>query len=331
MGLTVHYDVQMLSGDSRQAKSVVEKMRQLALDLPFEAVGEIQSLRGKQCDFEKKRKELEGDSLGPLWMLIQSGRWIRPPWNKELMIKIPAQRMFGFTVTVAPGSEPANIGLCQYPETFPFRYDPKQDKRFLYSIKNGGGKTGFCWLKWKRWRDKNPGSPDSIIDMEKVIDVPTNAYGWRWRSFCKTQYASDPSFGGLPNFLRSHISLITWLDRIGDLPGVKVTTDDEGHYGAHTHCPDWQEADAERRKRVYRRFKGEYNAKKLAESVGDWNQMIAGLAGAIKNAAFGTVEAPILNFQNFEELEFRGKNKGKVDHFLKGLGMAMAVSSKEQQ
>src|ERR1019366_341394 len=44
--------------------------------------------------------------------------------------------------------------------------------------------------------------------------VPTRLSGWRWTSFCKTQYASDPKAGGVENFLRCHLSVIKVLDFI---------------------------------------------------------------------------------------------------------------------
>jgi hypothetical protein len=44
--------------------------------------------------------------------------------------------------------------------------------------------------------------------------VPTRLSGWRWTSFCKTQYASDPKAGGVENFLRCHLCVIKMLDFI---------------------------------------------------------------------------------------------------------------------
>ena len=51
MGLTVHYDLKTKLTDAREVKKLVRQMRQLALDLPFEEVGEIFDLKGKACDF----------------------------------------------------------------------------------------------------------------------------------------------------------------------------------------------------------------------------------------------------------------------------------------
>ena len=54
---------------------------------------------------------------------------------------------------------------------------------------------------------------------------------WRYSGFCKTQYASDPECGGIPNFVRCHLCVIHLLDRIGQLPTMKVEVNDEGKYG----------------------------------------------------------------------------------------------------
>ena len=54
MGLTIHYEL-----NSEQVKQTVYQMRQLALDLPFEEVGEIIDLTGDQCNYEARRSELQ--------------------------------------------------------------------------------------------------------------------------------------------------------------------------------------------------------------------------------------------------------------------------------
>ena len=50
MGLTIHYTLKSKHQDATQAEQAVSKMRQLALDLPFEQVGDIVNLTGDQCD-----------------------------------------------------------------------------------------------------------------------------------------------------------------------------------------------------------------------------------------------------------------------------------------
>ena len=54
-------------------------------------------------------------------------------------------------------------------------------------------------------------------DFTEARKISPRLGGWHWSSFCKTQYASDPRCGGVANFLRCHISIITLLDRIAKL------------------------------------------------------------------------------------------------------------------
>jgi len=46
MGLTIHYQL-AATGDEAHARQLVHELRQAALDLPFERVGEIAELRGR--------------------------------------------------------------------------------------------------------------------------------------------------------------------------------------------------------------------------------------------------------------------------------------------
>jgi len=114
--------------------------------------------------------------------------------------------------------------------------------------------------------------------------VPTKlAHGWHWRAFCKTQYASDPACGGVPNFLRCHLGITALLDRAQAL-GILKSVTDEGHF--------WESRSIEA----------------LTKEIGSWNAMIAVLGGALKDAVGDDVQvaAPIFGFANFEALEAAG-------------------------
>lgn len=106
--------------------------------------------------------------------------------------------------------------------------------------------------------------------------------GWSWEAFCKTQYASSPAHGGTANFLRCHLGLVALLDRAVEL-GVTAEVNDEGNY--------YQGRDAEA----------------LAREVGQWNEMLAGLGGVLKDNVPGTVAAPIFQYPDFEHLEARAR------------------------
>ena len=54
------------------------------------------------------------------------------------------------------------------------------------------------------------------------------------------------------------------------------------------------------------------DVRKLAENVGEWNEMVAAVAGKIKDAGVGAlIQAPITQFANFEHLEAKGRDKRK--------------------
>lgn len=120
--------------------------------------------------------------------------------------------------------------------------------------------------------------------------LATGLDGWCWSSFCKTQYSSDPKFGGVANFLRCHLCVVKLLDFLRSTGLVTVEVEDEGGY--------WQQR----------------NLEKLAREVGDWNEMIAAFAGLFKDQAARDgmhLESAIAGFANFEHLEARGLDRLK--------------------
>jgi hypothetical protein len=179
MGMTIHYTMTTSLTKGQDVRKLVEAMRQHALDLPFQQVGEIKV----------------------------------------------SQDMIAFATQPGDGCEQANFGFCQ------------------------------------------------------------QTTGWRWQSFCKTQYASDPRCGGIENFLRCHVSIIKLLDFIKATGLATVIVRDEGDY--------WQHRDM----------------KKLAQEIIEWNELIAGLASEQRESAGAegkSVQATITSFPNFEHLEAKG-------------------------
>jgi hypothetical protein len=121
-----------------------------------------------------------------------------------------------------------------------------------------------------------------VEDWSGKKTLGTGAKRWSWKSFCKTQYSSDPALGGVENFLRCHLSVIRLLDHAQAL-GILDEVKDEGSY--------WENRDV----------------RSLAEEVVQWNEQIAGLVGKMKDSLGGDIEAAILKFQNFEHLEAKGR------------------------
>ena len=122
----------------------------------------------------------------------------------------------------------------------------------------------------------------SVIDVPTVGRVRTGLIGWRWSSFCKTQYASDPQCGGVEHFLRCHLSVVALLDHAKSL-GVLDAVSDEGGFYEKRDMPA------------------------LVQEVGQWNEMIAGFVGRLKDEYGEQFEAAITKFSDFEHLEAKGR------------------------
>ena len=177
------------------------------------------------------------------WLLIQAGAYVEA---HGCNYHVAPQHVIAFTTQPGDGCEPANFGLCRYPATIEV-----DDHR-----------------------------PGTIGEKRRV---KTGLTGWRWASFCKTQYASNPDCGGVENFLRCHLLVVALLDFARSLDLVEEVSD-EGNY--------WAARDAE----------------SLAKEVGAWNAMIAGFAGQLKDALGNGVASAITQFPNFEHLEAKGRS-----------------------
>jgi hypothetical protein len=168
--------------------------------------------------------------------------------HKDCHYDVLPAHLFAFNTVPGMGCEPANFGLCQYPATINV-----PDER----------RTG------------------------RTRHLPTALGGWMWRSFCKTQYASNPDCGGTENFLRCHLMVIHLLDQAREL-GLLTEVTDEGGY--------WERRDIPA----------------MARQVGGWNERIAAQVGQLKDLlerrTGNTVQvaSAISHFPNFEHLEAAG-------------------------
>ncbi len=114
--------------------------------------------------------------------------------------------------------------------------------------------------------------------------LKTRLSGWRWSSFCKTQYASEPQCGGVKNFLQCHLAVIALLDQARQF-GCLDEVSDEGHF--------WEKRDVEA----------------LVNEIGSWNEMIAAFGGKLKDVVGDGLEMPIAEYSNFEQLELAGQSQ----------------------
>jgi hypothetical protein len=113
----------------------------------------------------------------------------------------------------------------------------------------------------------------------------TAVNNWSWMTFCKTQYASNPDYGGLENFLRCHLTIVKLLDEAKKL-GILREVYDEGCY--------WKNRSLE----------------ELTDTIHKHNTLIAAFTGKVKDyfeeLGIGNTKASIFSYSNFEYLEAEG-------------------------
>ena len=166
--------------------------------------------------------------------------------RENIHYHVEAKHVIAFSADPGEGCEQANFGVCLYPAVLAIQ-------------------------------DPRTGHPRRLR---------TELKGWCWSSFCKTQYASGAQYGGVPNFLRCHLTVIRLLDHVKQF-GILASVSDEGDY--------WEKRDI----------------KALAQEVGEWNEGMAGLVGKLKDLFGGNLEAPITEFPDFEHLEAKGRQGRK--------------------
>ena len=223
MGLTIHYGLTTDLGETADIRQLVDAVRQFALDLPLESVGEVVEF----TDDDEPQDETEH------WLRIQSETYVQVGDSYH---PVPPRHGIAFSTRPGAGCEAANFGFCTYP---------------------------------------------ALLDVEGE-QISTGRRGWSWSSSCKTQYASNPSCGGVQHFLRCHLAVIKILDFFQTTGLTEVEVSDDGGY--------WKQRGLEA----------------LVREIGKWNELIAGFAGELKDVLGPTMEAAITAFANFEHLEAKG-------------------------
>lgn len=144
---------------------------------------------------------------------------------------------------------------------------------------------------------------DIIHGKEHVIPA---AHGV-WSSFCKTQYANNPQIGGWNNFQRAHLSVVAVLEHMQQI-GFQVEVNDESDF--------WKDRDLAA----------------LAKTIGEWDAMIAGMAGILKDTAATNgqgLDCPILDRADFEHLEAQALKIDKLAGHLEKLRAALLPRTAE--
>ena len=228
MGLTIHYGLTSKTRSRGRAKALVEQMRQLALDLPFESVDDQGSAsRPRRVPAAPRRPAPRRDAV-----LCRPGRLQARQTSPGIASNRPASpssrlEIFSFWTVPGPGSEWASFGLARYPAEIEVTYCPRDDDRFIKTIKKGGStRWQFDWERWERWLQANGHSRWEFPDDEKFQEkrkVKTGlGSGWRYSTLLQDPVCQRHQCGGIPNFVRCHLCVIHLLDRIAQLPTMKV-------------------------------------------------------------------------------------------------------------
>lgn len=220
MGLTIHYGLTSRTRSAAKAEALVERMRQLALDLPFESVDDhIQHLGPDVC--QRPLDDLRGDDQ--LFSAVLDGcQHVQIPWHRKQHGSIMVQplEIVSFWTVPGPGSEWASFGLARYPTDVDVTYRPSDDDRFTKTIKQRGmTRWEFDWKRWRDWlqhsgHDRWDDPQDEKFQEQRKVKTRLGST-WRYSTFCKTQYASDERCGGIPTSDSKHDDLLDGLKGLG--------------------------------------------------------------------------------------------------------------------
>lgn len=251
MGLTVYYDWKT-KADVRSARRLIAKLYAIAHKLPFDVISEIYE---QDPPDGKTEFRLFDGSYRPGGLYLPRKR----ADGAEEAVSVPALHALFFNARVQ-GAETVTVGLASHPPVVVHRED-------IIERREDGSERG---------RRLGQGDP---------VEFPTRRRGYySWQSFCKTQYAGNPTIGGEPNFLKAHLSLIELLDQIKAL-GISVRIRDDSRYAKHR------------------------DVNRLLRSLRQWNAIVAGFVGKVSDAIGGqarSVVAPIKERPDFEHLEAKG-------------------------
>ena len=208
------------------------------------------------------------------------------PWHRKQSASVTVQplEMFSLRHHSRPRQRVGQLRPCPIPRRDrgdllpqgrrPFHQDRQEGRFDLVANSIGSGGNGG----WNATATNAGSSPRTRSSRRSGRSRPALAPTWRYSTFCKTQYASRPGVRRHPQLHQCHLCVIHLLDRIGQLPTMKVEINDEGKYGRSYYTDDpWAE------KRVYTWHDGKYDVKALVQEVGEWNEMIAATFGAMND------------------------------------------------
>ena len=148
MGLTIHYDLRSLARKPERVREQLARLRDRALDLPFQRVGDLQEFTGPDCDFERF------DRGNPdRWLLASASEFVDHPRCRQYSYRVWPTHVIGFSTCPGEGCESADFSLCRYPDTIEVENPRRRGLRETIPTRlrawSGGG---FC----KTVRASNP-------------------------------------------------------------------------------------------------------------------------------------------------------------------------------
>ena len=107
MGLTIHYNLKSDTTAPAMARQLVKKLRQCAMDLPFQGIGKVVEFHGRDANFESRANH-DPDR----WMLVQAGQYVE---RDNYHYHVPPKHLIAFSTDPGDGAETANFALAKYP------------------------------------------------------------------------------------------------------------------------------------------------------------------------------------------------------------------------
>jgi hypothetical protein len=263
MGLTVYYEL-AAKADADKARKLVKQMRDFACRLPFDSVSEIFEYDPPDGQFAFKkggRKDARGEQWKPGGLYLER----KTDAGSTEAVHVPPLHSISFGANIR-GSETALFGLASHPAVVVHHED------VVTQLELGG--------------------EERRVGAGPAVEFPTRLRGWySWHSFCKTQYAANPRYGGVENFLRAHLSIYKMLDECKRL-GLRMKVRDDGKYNRNR------------------------NQGTLLKELAKMDELVAGVVGSLGDALLnhgaadeGAFVAPIKDRPDYEHLEARGQEQ----------------------
>ena len=127
MGLTVHHNLTTRVRKIEKIRKIIRQARELAMDLPFEQVGEIH-----EFDAAEIKRRLDNRGTDECWSVVNCLKYVHLPWAKDLSIGVYAENAVGFQLFPGPGCEDLKITLCRFPRQTSHPWRPRDDDRFAW-------------------------------------------------------------------------------------------------------------------------------------------------------------------------------------------------------